>query len=272
MTMISRPDSGDCRTVSVLIPALNEEASLPLVLRDLPVGQVNDVLVVDNGSHDHTAEVARAAGARVVQEPRRGYGAACLSGLADLARRPEGPPDIVVFLDADYSDHPEELSYLVRPILDDRFDLVLGSRLTGRREPGAMPPQSVWGNRLACVLMRLFFGARYTDLGPFRAIRWTALEQLGMVDQNYGWTVEMQIKAARLGLRVLEVPVSYRRRIGTSKISGTVRGTILAGSKILYLIARYGLSRCRSPRSDDQSLRAPEATEKSVIRAGNAVQ
>lgn len=269
---MTRPGSGDRPSVSVLIPALNEEASLPLVLRDLPRKKVSDILVVDNGSHDHTAEVARVAGARVVQEPRRGYGAACLCGLSDLARRPEGPPDIVVFLDADYSDHPEELPYLVQPILDDCFDLVIGSRLTGRREPGAMPPQSVWGNRLACFLMWLLFGAKYTDLGPFRAIRWTALEQLGMVDQNYGWTVEMQIKAARLGLRVLEVPVSYRRRIGTSKISGTVRGTILAGYKILSLIARYGLTPCRSPRSDDRPLLAAEVTEKSVIGTGNTAQ
>ena len=183
---MKRPGSEDCSSVSVLIPALNEEASLPLVLRDLPSEQVSDILVVDNGSHDHTAEVARAGGARVVQEPRRGYGAACLRGLADFASRPEGPPDIVVFLDADYSDHPEELPYLVQPILENRFDLVIGSRLTGRREPGAMPPQSVWGNRLACFLMWLLFRARYTDLGPCRAIRWTALEQLGMVDQNYG--------------------------------------------------------------------------------------
>jgi glycosyltransferase involved in cell wall biosynthesis len=269
---MKRPGSEDCFAVAVLIPALNEEASLPLVLRDLPRNQVSDILVVDNGSQDHTAEVARMAGARVVQEPRRGYGAACLCGLADLARRPEGPPDIVVFLDADYSDHPEELPYLVQPILDDRFDLVIGSRLSGRREPGAMPPQSVWGNRLACFLMWLLFGARYTDLGPFRAIRWTALEQLGMVDQNYGWTVEMQIKAVRLGLRVLEVPVSYRRRIGTSKISGTVRGTILAGYKILSLIARYGLSPRRNPCDHDQSLLAAEATGKSVIGTGNTAQ
>lgn len=265
---MKRPGSEDCSWVSVLIPALNEEASLPLVLRDLPREQVSDILVVDNGSQDHTAEVARAAGARVVQEPRRGYGAACLCGLADLARRAEGPPEVVVFLDADYSDHPEELASLVQPILDDRFDLVLGSRLAGRREPGAMPPQSVWGNRLACFLMWLLFGAKYTDLGPFRAIRWTALERLGMRDRNYGWTVEMQIKAARLGLRVLEVPVSYRRRIGTSKISGTVRGTILAGCKILYLIARYGSTRCRNPDSGEQSLLAA----RSVIETGSSTE
>ncbi len=270
--MNSRPGCGGCPSISVLIPALNEESSLPLVLRDLPRSQVSDVLVVDNGSQDRTAEVARALGARVVREPCRGYGAACLCGLSDLARRAEGPPEVVVFLDADYSDHPEELASLVQPILDDRFDLVLGSRLAGRREPGAMPPQSVWGNRLACFLMWLLFGARYTDLGPFRAIRWSALERLGMRDRNYGWTVEMQIKAARLGLRVLEVPVAYRRRIGTSKISGTVRGTILAGYKILYLIARYGLTPCRNPASGEQPLLAPRAAAGSVIGTGDRAQ
>jgi glycosyltransferase involved in cell wall biosynthesis len=235
----------DRPTISVVIPALNEEASLPLVLRDLPREWVDEVVVVDNGSHDRTAEVARAAGARVVPEPERGYGSACLRGLAALEQRPAGPPDIVVFLDADYSDHPDELPTILEPIVDGRCDMVLGSRLAGQRERGAMPPQSVWGNRLACWLMRLFFGARYTDLGPFRAIRWESLERLGMVDRNFGWTVEMQIKAARQGLRYCEVPVSYRRRIGASKISGTIRGTIKAGSKILYLIAKYGLASAR---------------------------
>lgn len=227
-------------SVAVLIPALNEEASLPLVLRDLPRDRVADIVVVDNGSADRTAEVARAGGARVVFEPRRGYGAACLRGLDELACRPQGPPEIVVFLDADYSDHPDELPVLLAPILEGQCDLVIGSRLAGRRETGAMPPQSVWGNRLACWLMRVRFGARYTDLGPFRAIRWDALRQLGMVDRDFGWTVEMQIKAAQRKLRFREVPVSYRRRIGASKISGTVRGTLLAGTKILYLIAKYG--------------------------------
>lgn len=226
--------------VAVVIPALNEERSLPLVLGGLPSAWVDAVLVVDNGSTDRTAEIARVHGAEVVVEPRRGYGSACLRGLAELAGRPGGPPEVVVFLDADYSDHPEELPFLVQPILDGEFDFVLGSRLTGCREPGAMPPQSVWGNRLACFLMRRLFGARYTDLGPFRAIRWDALERLRMRDRDFGWTIEMQIKAARRRLRVWEVPVSYRRRIGTSKISGTVRGTILAGSKILLTIARYG--------------------------------
>jgi glycosyltransferase involved in cell wall biosynthesis len=233
--------------VAVVIPALNEEASLPLVLAELPRPWAGEVIVVDNGSHDRTAQVAREAGARVVLESQRGYGAACLRGLAELAQRPGGPPDVVVFLDADYSDYPEKLPELVQPILDGDYDMVLGSRLAGEREAGAMPPQSVWGNRFACFCMWLLFGARYTDLGPFRAIRWNTLQRLGMVDRNYGWTVEMQIKAARQDLRILEIPVPYRKRIGQSKISGTVRGTILAGSKILYLIFKYGfLSRRRT--------------------------
>lgn len=242
--------------IAVVIPALNEERSLPLVLADIPHDMVAEVVVTDNGSSDRTAEVALAAGACVLHESERGYGAACLRGLAHLAERPEGPPDIVVFLDADYSDHPEELPSLLRPILEGTHDLVIGSRLAGQRESGAMPAQSVWGNRLACFLMRWLFGANYTDLGPFRAIRWSALERLGMSDRNFGWTVEMQIKAVRYGLRVTEVPVSYRRRIGASKISGTIRGTILAGSKILYLIAKYGLT---SSKPAVSSLSMPDA-------------
>jgi glycosyltransferase involved in cell wall biosynthesis len=226
----------------VVIPALNEEATLPLVLRDSPRPPIGKVVVVDNGSTDRTVEVATAGGAHVARESCRGYGAACLRGLAELAADPAGPPEVVVFLDADYSDHPDELPLLLEPIRSGEVDMVIGSRLTGRRERGAMPPQSVWGNRLACFLMKLLFRASYTDLGPFRAIRWDALQRLGMCDRNYGWTVEMQIKAVRLGLRVSEVPVSYRRRVGVSKISGTVRGTIKAGSKILYLIARYGFT------------------------------
>jgi glycosyltransferase involved in cell wall biosynthesis len=230
--------------IAVVIPALNEEASLPLVLRDIPRDLVNEIVVVDNGSHDRTAEVAREGGATVVGEPQRGYGSACLRGLAELAGRTEGPPDVVVFLDADYSDHADELPAVVGPILDGSCDMVIGSRLLGQRERGAMPPQAVWGNRLACFLMWLLFGGKHTDLGPFRAIRWDSLQRLGMRDRNFGWTVEMQIKAARQKLRVLEVPVSYRRRVGVSKISGTIKGTILAGSKILYLIAKYGLTCC----------------------------
>ncbi|APZ96472.1 glycosyltransferase family 2 protein [Fuerstiella marisgermanici] len=234
----------DLSSVTVIIPALNEEASLPLVLGDLP--EVGQIIVVDNGSVDGTARVAADTGATVVEEPDRGYGAACLAGLDHIRHSilsGDPAPRVVVFLDADYSDHPDLLPQLVAPILNGQTELVLGSRLQGRREPGAMPPQSVYGNRLACFLMRLRFGVRYTDLGPFRAIAYESLCGLKMVDRNFGWTVEMQIKAARAELRTLEIPVPYRRRIGTSKISGTITGTIKAGSKILYLIALYGFRR-----------------------------
>jgi glycosyltransferase involved in cell wall biosynthesis len=230
--------------VFVIIPALNEERSLPLVLRDLP--PVRKVIVVDNGSTDATAKVATDAKALVVSEPARGYGAACLRGLAQIEQLfVAGVPSplIVVFLDGDYSDYPEFLPDLVTPIVEGRADFVLGSRMLGHREPGAMPPQSVFGNWLACLLMRLLFRARYTDLGPFRAIRYQSLKTLGMVDRNFGWTVEMQIKAARAGLRIEEVPLPYRRRIGESKISGTIVGSAKAGYRILYLIGKYGLQR-----------------------------
>ena len=228
----------DLSDVAVIIPALNEEASLPLVLGDLP--RVGRVIVVDNGSTDATARVAAEGGALVVGEPQRGYGAACLRGIAALSADGSRPPRVVVFLDGDYSDHPDLLSELVTPILTGAADFVLGSRLLGKREPGAMPPQSLFGNRLACFLMRHLFGGRYTDLGPFRAIEYEALLGLGMVDRDFGWTVEMQIKALRAGLRTLEVPVPYRRRIGRSKISGTLTGTLKAGWKILSVIGKHG--------------------------------
>jgi len=227
--------------VVVIIPALNEEASLPAVLAALPA--VGRIIVVDNGSIDRTASVALIGGAQVVSEPRRGYGSACLRGLAFLAElvAVDGKiPQVIAFLDADYSDSPELLPEIVQPILAGTQDFVLGSRLLGNREPGSMPPQSVFGNRLACFLMRVLFGSRYTDLGPFRAIGYGALRQLRMTDTNFGWTVEMQIKAQRAGLRFTEIPVPYRRRIGQSKISGTLLGSVKAGAKILLLIAKYG--------------------------------
>lgn len=230
------------KSVTVIIPALNEEQSLPLVLRDLP--NVCRVIVANNGSTDATAEVARREGATVVDELRRGYGAACLRGLKEIELRiaaGEPPPQIVVFVDADHSDHADMLPQLVAPIFAGTADFVLGSRSLGKRDPGAMPFVALFGNYLSCFLMRWLFGARFTDLGPFRAIAYTKLCQLSMCDTNFGWTIEMQIKATRGGLVCVEIPVPYRRRVGQSKISGTVSGVFKAGTKILWTIARYGL-------------------------------
>lgn len=234
--------------VGVIIPAKDEEQSLPLVLRALP--EVGRVIVVNNRSTDATPIVARQAGATVVDEPCLGYGSACLAGIAAIAPWAESgdTPAVIVFLDGDYSDHPDWLPRLVEPIVADRADLVMGARTADLREPGAMPPQSVYGNRLACFLMRLLWGVSFQDLGPFRAIRYDALKRLGMEDRNFGWTVEMQIKAVLAGLRILEVPVPYRRRIGMSKISGTVSGTIKAGVKILSTIGWYAWKTRRTPR------------------------
>ena len=226
--------------VWVVIPVRNEEASLPLVLRELPA--VGRIIVADNGSTDGSRKLAEEFGARVVFEPQPGYGKACLAALNEIHRAidsGEKGPEIVVFIDGDYSDYPEYLTQLVEPILNGMQDFVLGSRLMGEREPGAMPPQSIYGNMLACGLMRLFWGVRYSDLGPFRAISWRALESLRMEDQNFGWTVEMQIKAAIARLRIVEFPVPYRKRVGVSKISGTISGTFRAGYKILWTIGKY---------------------------------
>ena len=223
--------------VAVVIPAFNEERSLPLVLGDLPRPLVRRVIVADNNSTDRTATVASAARAEVVRAPRQGYGSACLAGLDHL--RATGPPEIVVFLDADYSDHPDELPAVIAPILADEADLVIGSRTLGARERGALLPQARAGNLLACWMIRLLYRHTCTDLGPFRAITWSALESLGMRDPDFGWTAEMQVKALRSGLRVVEVPVSYRRRIGVSKITGTVGGTLRAGYKIITTILRH---------------------------------
>jgi glycosyltransferase involved in cell wall biosynthesis len=223
--------------IAVLIPALNEEAALPHVLADLPREVVEEVVVVDNGSSDHTAVVARTAGATVLSELRRGYGSACLAGIEYLKAK---APDIVVFLDADYSDHPEELPAVVQPIVAAGYDLVIGSRTKGEADPGALPPHARCGNALATFLIRRLYGFPYSDLGPFRAIRFAALLDLGMTDRTYGWTVEMQIKAVRQRLRIAEVPVRYRKRLsGESKVSGTVKGSLLAGYKILWTVFRY---------------------------------
>ena len=247
------PRAGTRARITVLIPALDEEAALPLVLGDLAGVHPGRVVVVDNGSRDRTAQVAAAGGALVVSEPRRGYGSACLAGLAALGRGAGAlrPGDVVVFLDADRSDHAEDLPSLVAPILAGEAEFVVGSRVLGGGT-AALTPQQRLGNALACVLMRLLFGARHTDLGPFRAIRADALAHLAMQDRGYGWTVEMQLKAAAAGLRVREVPVRYRARVGRSKISGTVRGTLGAGAKILGWIVGWRLAlwftRRRIPR------------------------
>jgi len=222
--------------VSVIIPVFNERESLPLVVGDIPRDTATEIVVVDNGSTDGTDLVAKHLPVRLIREERRGYGSACLAGAAAI--RPS-PPDVLVFLDGDYSDHPAEMSRLVEAI-ERGADLVIGSRALGQAEPGALLPQARFGNRLACWLIRLLYGYRYTDLGPFRAVRWEAYERLGMQDTNFGWTCEMQVKALRRGLKVAEVPVSYRRRVGVSKITGTISGTLRAGYKIILTIFRYG--------------------------------
>ncbi len=234
--------------VLVIIPAFNEARSIGLVVNDLPDELIDEVVVVNNASTDETEENARAAGATVVREDRKGYGWACLRGMAYAETK---TPDVIVFLDGDYSDHPEEIARLLDPISRNEADFVIGSRMIGQREPGAMLPQAILGNRLACWLMRLFWGGAFTDLGPFRAIRYPHLKALGMEDKTYGWTIEMQIKALKAGLRYCEVPVSYRKRVGVSKITGTVSGTLKASYKILWTIARYAFS---SPSIDTASL------------------
>jgi glycosyltransferase involved in cell wall biosynthesis len=222
--------------ISVVIPALNEEESIGLVLNDIPGNIVKEIIVVDNGSYDNTATVAENGGAIVIIEPLKGYGSACLRGISMLNKDTE----IVVFLDADYSDYPQDIHTIIKPIITGKAEMVIGSRLLGTREKGALLPQAIFGNKLATFLLWLFWGFKYTDLGPFRAITYKDLLALKMVDRNFGWTVEMQIKALKKGLRVLEVPVRYRKRIGKSKITGTFSGSVRAGIKIIYTIFKYG--------------------------------
>jgi len=223
---------------AVIIPALNEAKSIAEVINHIPEPFRELIVVADNGSSDGTGDIAKRLGAHVVIASERGYGSACLSGIA-FAQKFQ--PDIFIFLDADYSDHPEDMNELVGALLEKNLDLVIGSRTLGGAEAGALLPQARFGNWLATRLMFLRFGYLYSDLGPFRAVRAAALHRLNMQDRNFGWTVEMQIKALRQRLRVGEVSVRYRKRIGVSKITGTVKGTVLAGIKILWTIGRYGI-------------------------------
>lgn len=224
--------------VVVIIPAYNEESSIGLVLKDIPRNAVDEIVVVNNNSSDNTAEVARSNGATVINEMNMGYGNACLCGIKYISRL-DPKPDIVVFLDGDYSDYPGEIEKIISPIALGNYDLVIGSRTAGKREKGALLPQAVIGNFIATSLIRIFYKVKFTDLGPFRAIKYEKLISLGMEDKTFGWTVEMQIKAAKNGLKCTEVPVSYRKRVGVSKITGTVYGTIMASYKIIWTIFKY---------------------------------
>ena len=224
--------------IDVIIPAYNEEESIGLVLDEIPKDWVRNIVVANNNSTDKTGEVALKHGAKVMFQPKPGYGNACLKAMEFIAEQ-ETKPEIVLFLDGDHSDYPEQLPEVVKPILESNADLVIGSRALGRSESGSLTPQQLFGNWLATRILRLFYGETFTDLGPFRAIRYTSLLQLNMVDKNYGWTVEMQIKAAKQKLRCAEVPVDYRVRIGESKVSGTIKGTIGAGYKIILTLFKY---------------------------------
>ena len=227
------------KNIRVIIPAYNEEDSIEKVINDIP-SIVQEIIVVSNNSSDDTEINALKAGATVLKESRKGYGYACLKGLEYIAKLEDSEqPDIIVFLDGDYSDYPEQLTELIAPILEDQIDLVIGSRVKQFREVGSMTPQQVFGNWLATFLMKLLFGATFTDLGPFRAIKYKKLLQLRMQDKTYGWTIEMQLKAIKQGFSYVEIPVKYRNRIGVSKVSGTLKGSILAGIKILGWIFKY---------------------------------
>ena len=223
--------------IDVIIPAYNEEESIGFVVSDISKELVRDIIVCNNNSKDRTAEVAKKEGAIVVDQARPGYGSACLKGMEYIAAKPKSEqPDIVVFIDGDYSDYGEEMIDVVRPIIDEDYDMVIGSRALGASEKGAMQAQQIFGNWLATSLIRLFYKYEFTDLGPFRAMKYDKLLALEMADPDFGWTVEMQVKAAKMKMRCIEVPVRYRIRIGVSKVSGTIRGTILAGHKILWTI------------------------------------
>ena len=223
--------------IKVIIPAYNEEKAIANVINEIP-DYVSEIIVISNKSIDNTIAVAQNAGATVLSENNKGYGYACLKGL-DYISQLEVKPTIVVFLDGDYSDYPEELTKLIDPILSNTVDFVIGARVPELRETGSMTPQQIFGNKLATVLMKLFFGSKFTDLGPFRAIKYTTLVDLAMQDKTYGWTVEMQLKVLRKRISYMEIPVRYKNRIGVSKVSGTVKGTIMAGIKIIGWIFKY---------------------------------
>ena len=226
------------KAIDVIIPVFNEEKSIGLVLDDIPKELVREIIVVNNYSTDSSKQVALDHGAKVVDEYQKGYGFACLKGIEYLTKK-DKTPDIVVFLDGDYSDHPEEMTKLVDPILNDDYDFVVGSRALGDKEKGAMLPQAIFGNLIATFLIKIIYKAKYTDLGPFRAIKFKKLIELDMKDTTFGWTVEMQLKAAKQNYKFTEVPVSYRKRVGVSKITGTINGTIKAGYKIIWTIFKY---------------------------------
>ncbi|MEQ8241343.1 MAG: glycosyltransferase family 2 protein [Cyclobacteriaceae bacterium] len=224
--------------IRVIIPAFNEQNAVSLVVEEIPKELVNEIIVIDNGSNDNTYEQAKKAGATALKETRRGYGQACLKGM-DYISDGGSKPDIIVFLDGDHSDYPSQMGDLIKPIIEDNVDLVIGSRALGQKEKGSMTPQQIFGNWLATSLLKLLYGVTYTDLGPFRAIKYESLLAIDMKDTNYGWTVEMQLKAAKLKMKTIDVPVNYRQRIGISKVSGTLKGTIMAGYKIIFTIFRY---------------------------------
>lgn len=225
--------------VKVIIPAFNEEKAIASVIREIPAEFVQEVIVVDNASTDHTRAVAIAEGAMVLMEKRKGYGWACLKGMDYIKSKQDDLPNIVVFIDGDHSDFPYQIPQLIAPIVAGTHDFVVGSRALGNKEKGSMTPQQIFGNWLATKLMKFFYKSTFTDLGPFRAIRYESLLAIGMRDKTFGWTVEMQVKALKNNLRVTEVAVDYRKRIGVSKVSGTVYGTIMAGYKIILTIFKY---------------------------------
>lgn len=222
--------------ILVIIPAFNEAKSIDKVIREIPQDIVDEIVVVNNNSSDETSKVARQAGATVLDETRQGYGFACLKGI-EYAKKQN--PDIIVFLDADYSDYPEEMRLLIKPIIDEDYDMVIGSRALGERQAGSMTIPQIFGNWLATTLLKIFYSVEYSDLGPFRAIKFDKLIALKMQDTTYGWTVEMQLKAAKMKMKTNEIAVNYKRRVGKSKISGTVKGTVLAGYKIITTIFKY---------------------------------